>query len=101
MQALEVSAARMKKQADGHRRAAPFLVGDKVWLSTSHLPLKIGSKKLAAKWTGPFRLVEEVSKEVWRVELPTTWRVHDVFHSSQLKAVEGNPRVPAPIALED
>ncbi len=99
--ALADSATRMKKSADSHRRPHSLLVGDRVWLATTHLPLKHGSRKLSAKWTGPFRLVEQVAAEAWRLELPGAWRIHDVFHSSQLKPVHGSPRVPEPIALED
>ena len=99
--ALTESAARMKRQADGRRRASSFIVGDKVWLSTQHLPLRHGSRKLAARWAGPFRIAAEVSAEAWRLELPGQWRIHPVFHSSQLKAVHGQPRAPQPIALED
>ncbi len=91
----------MKRQADGRRRASSFLVGDKVWLSTQNLPLKHGSRKLASRWTGPFRITAEVSAEAWRLELPSQWRIHPVFHSSQLKAVHGQPRAPEPIALQD
>jgi hypothetical protein len=42
-----------------------------------------------------------VSGEAWRLALPGTWKIHDVFHTSQLKPVVGAPRVPAAIALED
>ncbi len=35
------------------------------------------------------------------MKLPGTWRVHDVFHTSQLKPCQGKPRVPAPIELKD
>ena len=91
----------MKAQADGRRRETQLLVGDKVWLSTTNLPLRHGTKKLAAKWTGPYELVGQVSAEAWRVAVPASWRIHDVFHSSQLKAVRGEPRVPEPIALEE
>ncbi len=99
--ALADSATRMKKSADSHCRPHSLLVGDRVWLATTHLPLKQGSRKLSAKWTGPCRLVEHVVAEAWRLELPGAWRIHDVFHTSQLKPVHGSPRVPEPIALED
>ncbi len=84
----------MKRQADGHRRDTSLLVGQKVWVATGNLPLKHGARKLAARWAGPYDLVGQVSSEAWRVAIPSSWRVHDVFHSSQLKAVVGNPRVP-------
>ena len=90
----------MKLQADGHRRETTLHVGQRVWLATTHLPLKVGTRKLTAKWAGPFTITQQVSSEAWKVHLPATWRIHDVYHSSQLKAVVGNPRVPEPIALD-
>ena len=91
----------MKKSADSHRRPTSLLVGDRAWLATTHLPLKHGTRKLSAKWTGPFPIVEQVAAEAWRLQLPGAWKVHPVFHSSQLKPVAGHPRVPEPIALQD
>jgi hypothetical protein len=91
----------MKKQADAHHRASDLELGQKVWLSTQNLPLRVGTRKLAEKWTGPFELVAQVSPEAWRLKLPGTWKVHDVFHSSQLKPATGGSRVPAAIALEE
>ncbi len=37
-------------------------------------------KKLAAKWAGPFELIEKISDTAFRVRLPPKWRIHDVFH---------------------
>ncbi len=84
----------MKCQADGNRRDTSLIVWQKVWVATGNLPLKHGARKLAARWVGPYDLVEQVSSEAWRVGIPSQWKVHDVFHSSQLKAVVGTPRVP-------
>ena len=81
-------------RADGHRRDTNLLVGDKCWLATQNLPLRHGTRKLSSKWTGPFLLTEQVSKEAWRLAIPKHWKIHDVFHSSQLKAVVGTPRQP-------
>jgi hypothetical protein len=41
-----------------------------------------------------------VTKEAWRLTLPAGWKVHPVFHSSQLKPVVGAVRAPPPIVLE-
>jgi hypothetical protein len=54
----------------------------KVWLATGHLPVCSGARKLAEKWTGPFTIIIQVTKEAWRLALPATWKIHDVFHSS-------------------
>ena len=76
-------------------------MGSKVWLSTAHLPLRLGSRKLASKFTGPFTIDERVSPEAYRLSLPDSWRVHNVFHSSQLKPVHGSPSRQEPLLLDD
>jgi hypothetical protein len=91
----------MKTHADSRRRDLSWTVGDHVLLSTSHLPLKAGARKLAERWTGPFQVVGQVSAVAWRLQLPPSWKIHPVFHSSQLRPVAGPHRAPQPIALED
>ncbi len=55
----------MTKQADWRCQEAPFKVGDKDWLSTANLPLKVGTRKLAEKYTGPILIKEKVAEEAW------------------------------------
>ena len=73
---------RMKRRADDRRRPAELAVGMDVWLSTSHLPLMEGTRKLASKWTGPFKIEAQVTTEAWRLKLPGNYKIHPVFHSS-------------------
>jgi hypothetical protein len=91
---LAESSSAMSKSADAHRRPTTFAAGDKVWLSTRHLPLRLGTRKLAELWTGPFIIDAPVAREAWRLRLPATWRIHPVFHSSQLKPALGATRRP-------
>ncbi len=60
----------MKTQADAHRRDSDLAEGQRVWLSTAHLPLKEGTRKLAEKWIGPYRIAARVTREAWRRSLP-------------------------------
>jgi hypothetical protein len=94
----EQASRRMKTQADAHRREATLEEGQRVWLSTAHLPLREGTRKLAEKFVGPYRIAARVTREAWRLELPASLRLHPVFHSSQLKPVVGHPR-PRPAAI--
>ena len=90
----------MKQRADHSRRHVDFEVGQKVWLSTSHLPLRDGARKLAARWTGPYAITAAISPAAFQLALPSHWNVHNVFHSSQLKPCIGSIRRPEPLAVE-
>ena len=76
-------------------------MGDKVWLSTANLPLKVGMYKLAEKYTGPFLGKEKITEEAWQLQLPANFKLHDVFHSSQLKGVLDEPRSWVPVMLDE
>lgn len=69
-----IIAARVKqtKEANKHRRPAPFTKGDLVYLSTENLSLpKKRAQKLVPKFIGPYRILEEVSKGAsYKLELP-------------------------------
>ena len=58
-EAMSRAARNMTVQANKRRRAVDVSVGSKAWLSTEHLKLAPGlTRKLAAKWAGPFPVVE-------------------------------------------
>jgi hypothetical protein len=48
---------RMAGVANRSRRDMFHEVGERVWLCTKHLPLKAGTRKLAAIWAGPFNIL--------------------------------------------
>ena len=60
-----------------------FEVGDKVWLDACNLHLKT-TCKLTPRRLGPFEIIEEISPVVYKLRLPSAWRIHDVFHASLL-----------------
>jgi hypothetical protein len=41
--------------------------------------------KLAAKYRGPFEILEKIGLVAYIIALPTSMRVHNVFHVSLLK----------------
>jgi hypothetical protein len=73
---------RMARVANLSRRDGSHAVDDKVWLSTKNLPLKLGTRKLAAIWAGPFRVIDKIGNLAYRLELPPDWKIHNVFHVS-------------------
>lgn len=90
----------MAKSADRQRRHLALDVGQRVWLSTKHLPLRSVSRKLSALWAGPYEIVQQISDVAFRLSLPSTWNVHDVFHVSQLKPLVGSIDFEQPIDVE-
>ena len=72
-------------QANKHHCEVEVTVGSFAWLSTEHLRLAPGlTHKLAAKWAGPYRMVASVGPVAFRLALPPTWKIRDVFHALQL-----------------
>ena len=41
--------------------------------------------KLQKKFVGPFEIVEKIGAQAYRLKLPDSWKIHDVFHISLLK----------------
>ena len=66
------------------RRFVPWKTGDKVWLEATNLRLHYPSRKLAPKRHGPFEIIRVLSPLTYKLRLPSTWKIHDVFHVSLL-----------------
>ena len=79
---LQDSQQRMTKATERARRDVHHEIGDLVWLATKHLPLRVGTKKLAAIWTGLFKIVDSVGPVAYKLKIPDEWNIHNVFHVS-------------------
>jgi len=66
-------------------RHSPFPVKSKVWLEGTNLQLPSNiTPKLSPRRYGPFEVVSQISKVAYKIKLPPTWKIHDVFHASLL-----------------
>jgi hypothetical protein len=57
-----------------------FKIGDKVWLEGHNLQTEQPTVKLAPKHHGPFSIKKVLSPITYQLTLPSTWKIHDVFH---------------------
>ena len=78
-----------KHHANLRRRDLEFSPDDMVLLDSEHVTVdnqrNRPSKKLAAKYIGPYRVLERIGAVAYKLELPDSMRIHPVFHVSRLK----------------
>jgi hypothetical protein len=75
--------ARMHMASRITRDFTPFEKGDKVWIDTKNIRFE-GSQKFKPKKTGPFEITDVLDKLTYRIKLPKTWKIHNVFHATLL-----------------
>ena len=65
-------------------RFTPYNEEDKVWLKAQHLNTSHPSNKLAPKHYGPFLVKGVISHTSFQLQLPPSWKIHLLFHTSLL-----------------
>jgi hypothetical protein len=58
--------------------------GELVWLEMKNIKGPYESRKISPKREGPFEIAEVLGKYTYRLTLPETWRIHNVFDRSLL-----------------
>jgi hypothetical protein len=78
--------ARSDAQKSLQRRIKPlvtprsFVPGNKVWLDARNLSIKTRSRKLSVRRYGPFEVLEKISPVAYRIKLPISMKIRNVFH---------------------
>jgi len=97
---------RQKRNADKSRQQNPNIsVGDKVWLLRRNLKTRRPSDKLDYRRLGPFRVSKQVNEVAYRLDLPSSMKIHPVFHVSLLEPYKEStipgrlPTPPPPIEI--
>lgn len=78
-------AASQAKTYNKKHQSQEFKEGDLVMLSTKNLKQKRPNKKLSDKLIGPFIIRNRIGTQAYRLALPPTYRIHNVFHVSLLE----------------
>jgi hypothetical protein len=63
-----------------HRDTPKYKEGDLVWLEGKNLRINQLTAKLAPRRHRPFKITQVMSAINYRLELPTQWSIHPVFH---------------------
>ena len=104
---LSLAREDAKKYADLKRRPHTFKVGDRVWLVRRHIKTTRPSRKLDHTKLGPFTISEQINPVSFKLDLPSHYRIHPVFHCSLLAPYYANTiknraqPPPPPVVLDD
>jgi hypothetical protein len=86
---------RQKIYVDKNRVFIDFKVGEHVFLKLKEKRnlLRLGScPKLTARYCGPFEILENIGPIACMLVLPSSMRVHNVFHVSLLNKYVSDPK---------
>jgi hypothetical protein len=69
-----------------------FQIGDNVWLEGTNLKCIEGTPKLSPRQYGPIRVAARISHVAYCLDLPKTWKIHNIFHASLLTPYKETPK---------
>lgn len=101
---ITASQQKYKHTADLHRKPTAVTIGSWVWLRLHRTRFQHKQfSKLQARYFGPFKVLKQIGTNAFRLQLPPSWTIHNVFHASLLKLHQGDPPTAddEPVALPD
>jgi transposase InsO family protein len=111
--AIAQAQLQQKHYADKFHQPVSFTVGDMVLLSTEHISAAAHanrpSKKLEPNFVGPFKIIEAINDNAFKLDLPSSMHQHPVFNADLLKPYKPSPSMfpdrtpprPPPILVDD
>ena len=77
--------AKQAEYYDAKHKPMDYAIDDMVWLSGRNIRTARPSKKLDYKYYGPYRIVDAIGEQAYRLSLPEGTKIHPVFHVSLLE----------------
>ncbi|QRW20392.1 Retrotransposable element Tf2 protein [Rhizoctonia solani] len=87
---VEAALRQSKIQMTARETGNPleFEIREEAWLDAKNVKLKTLSPKLTEQCLGPFKVTKKISNHAYRLELPPTMRIHNVFYVGLLSKVK-------------
>lgn len=85
---MEKSQAKYKERHDKHRMEHSFQVGDQVWLYISKDRMQGEGKKLKPIRYGPFKILEKIGENAFRLDLSVYMHIYSVVNAGSLRLFE-------------
>jgi hypothetical protein len=86
---------KVAERYNQRRTELQFNVGDQVLLQREHvLPIAMRdqpSKKLLPKFIGPYKVLEQVGTNAYKLDLPASLKIHPVINAERLKPFHPSP----------
>ncbi|KAK3535066.1 hypothetical protein QTP70_003030 [Hemibagrus guttatus] len=83
---LQQALRRCRMTVDLRRSQAPeYQPGQKVWLSTRDIRMRLPCRKLSPRFIGPFIIIRQINPVTYHLRLPPEYKIHLIFHVSLLK----------------
>ena len=88
---MKTAELRQKGNFNGHRKPDPNLKSeDMVWFLPQNVKTTRLSKKLDYKKIGPLKIIKQVGTGSYKLDLPVSITIHNIFHISFLEPYEDN-----------
>ena len=78
-----------------HAPARIYETGQLVWLDRRNIKTSRPCAKLDVKKLGPFKIRRKLHDNAYELDLPTSYRIHPVFHVSLLSPFRSRPTITA------